>query len=148
LDELVDGFHVAVVFAYDVDELVGGHALDVVAELLEPDQEKALPLYHALKALALGERDKITLEDLPEQIREYASVLALYSEEHFGMWSDDLARSEIRKLCLKVNRDVLKKKQQELIEGIRSARGAGKKMEEEKLLTQYQQVLKLTSMTK
>ena len=124
------------------------HALDVVAELLEPDQEKALPLYHALKALALGERDKITLEDLPEQIREYASVLALYSEEHFGMWSDDLARSEIRKLCLKVNRDVLKKKQQELIEGIRSARGAGKKMEEEKLLTQYQQVLKLTSMTK
>lgn len=126
--------------------LVYPHALDVMTKLLEPEQEKTRALYHGLKALALAERDAITLEDLPEQIREYASVLALYAEEHFGAWSDDLAKSEIRKFCLKVNRDVLKKKQQQLIEGIRSARVSGKKLEEEKLLTQYQQVMKLSAM--
>lgn len=128
--------------------LVYPHALENVTELLEPEEEKPRALYHALKALALAERGAITLEDLPEQIREYASVLSLYSEEHFGMWSNDLARSEVRKLCLKVNRDALKKKQTVLIEEIRTARGAGKKVEEEKLLTQYQQVLKLSSLAK
>ncbi len=122
--------------------------LEVIRELLEPEAEKAKALFHALTALALAERDQISVNDLPETMSEYASLLHLYCEEHFGTWSEDMAKKEIRKLCLKVNGDMLKKKQQELIDGIRSARKDGKKMEEEKLLTQYQQVLKLAAMTR
>ena len=120
--------------------------LTIVNELVAPDAEKPKALYHALRALNLGERGAITEEDVPENLREYAAVLHLYCEEQFGTWSEDLAGVEIRKLCAKVNRDVLKQKQQELIEGIKEARSTGKKMEEEKLLNQYQQVLKLASM--
>jgi len=99
-----------------------------------------------LRSFILSSRDAFSIEDFPEEIREHASVLHLYCEQEFGLWSDDLARGEIRKLCRKVNRDVLKKKQGEIIAEIKKARAAGKKMEEEILLTQYQQVLKLTSM--
>ena len=120
--------------------------IPVVNELVEPEGEREKKFYHGLRSFILSNRDVFSIEDFPEEIREHASVLHLYCEQEFGLWSDDLARDEIRKLCGKVNRDVLKKKQGEIIGEIKKARAAGKKMEEEILLTQYQQVLKLTSM--
>lgn len=119
--------------------------IGVIHELLEPEAEKPRALFHALKAATIGDNPAAVIQALKEDVREYASVLALFCEEHFGTWSQDLSLAEIRKLCLKVNRDDLRKKQQLLLTDIRNARSQGKKMEEEKLLTQYQQVLTLSA---
>ncbi|HLC75929.1 MAG TPA: DNA primase [Candidatus Peribacterales bacterium] len=120
--------------------------MKTVNELMEPEGEKEKRLFLCLRAFVASNRDALSMEDLPEDLREYASVLQLYSEQEFGTWSQDLARIEIRKLGAKVNRDMLKKKQTEIIIEIKKARADGKKMDEEILLTQYQQVLKLAAM--
>ena len=85
----------------------------------------------------------LSISDLSENCQERAAVLALYCEEHFGTWSEGMAMKEIRKLCQKVNRELLSEKRKGLLAGIKQARSLGKKTEETQLLTQYQQVLKL-----
>ncbi len=121
--------------------------LSITKEMLEPEEENLLELYHALKDLAEKNAEDIKPDDLPESIREKASILQLYCEEHFGTWSEEKSKVELKSLCRKVNQDTLRTKQMKLIEEIKSARDEGKKLDEEKLLTQYQKVLKLTAMT-
>lgn len=122
--------------------------LSIIKEMLEPEEENLLELYHALRDLAEKDVETIKPEDLPEGIREKSSILQLYCEEHFGTWSEDKSKADMKSLCRKVNQDCLRMKQMKLIGEIKSARDSGKKLDEEKLLTQYQKVLKLTSMTK
>jgi len=118
--------------------------LPLIERVLEPAEEKTKAVYGALKPLA-GKKEQ-ALRELTGEERERASVLQLYCEEHFGTWSESVAEREIKKLCQKVNKSHLLGKQKVLIESIRAARSAGKKVEEEQLLTQYQQVLKLSAM--
>lgn len=120
--------------------------LSIVKEMLEPNEEELKELYHALKDLAEKELEELKPGDLPEGAREKASILQLYCEEHFGTWSKEKSHGELKSLCRKVNQDALRTKQKKLIEEIKSARGEGKKLDEEKLLTQYQKVLKLAAM--
>jgi len=118
--------------------------LPLIEKLLEPEDKKTKELYKALKPHA--EKKEKALAELEGEEQEHASVLQLYCEEHFGTWSESTAEREIKKLCQKVNRSLLLGKQKMLIEDIREARAAGKKVEEEQLLTKYQQVLKLALM--
>jgi DNA primase len=130
--------------------------IDLAKRLLEPEEEKTKKLYITLKAVADSieneEIDKNLIEEkIKEQVKkneseEFANILQLYCEGHFGEWSSNFSRIEIKKILQKVNKETLLKKQKELISGIREARNAGKKIDEERLLTQYQQVLKLSSM--
>lgn len=121
-------------------------SLPLLQDLLEPMEEKQRQLFLALKDRLAPEKGVFRLEDLPETVREYASILSLYCEEHFGAWSRELAEKEIRKLLRKVNGDVLREKQKNLLLKLKEAKTAGKKLEEEKFLTQYSQVLKLAAM--
>lgn len=135
---------------YSASELLLGLLLiypnhvSLIERTLEPPTEKAKLLHENLTTLSTVHNPNASLlDDLHEDIKEYATVLSLYCEEHFGTWSDDLAQKEIRKLMQKSNRDMLKQKQQMLIDQIREARQSGKDSEEAQLLTQYQHVLKL-----
>jgi DNA primase len=120
--------------------------MSLVGQLLPPEEEIAKELYDALKSLNESDEETIDLSSIPAKAAEHASVLLLYCEEHFGKWSESMALKELQKLQKKVNNDRLLAKQKELIESLRQAREEGKKMEEEKLLMQYQKSLKLSSM--
>ncbi len=115
--------------------------LSCIERLLVPDNETQRTICESLK-------EKPSVDDLPESCRERASILMLYAEEQFGTWSKEKAELEIQKLLSSVNRKSLATKQKELITKLREAKAEGKTVEEEKLITQYQQVLKLASMTK
>lgn len=122
--------------------------LGIVEKLIQPEEEGEIALYTALKALYTSGHSplKARVTDLSENCRERAHILTLYCEEQYGTWSESMAGKEIRKLCHKVNREVLMKKQKQLIGSIKAARALGRKIEEEQLLTQYQQVLKLSAL--
>jgi DNA primase len=131
--------------------------LSLLERIIEPEEEGEQELYSYMKILynTKGTIPPVPLgrgsETVPpvlseEKCRERVAVLQLYCEEHFGTWSDAQAEKELRKLSVAVNRAALLKKQQQLISRIRQAHSLGKKVEEEKLLTQYQQVLKLQSL--
>ncbi len=81
-------------------------------------------------------------------MRERMQVLALYCEENFPLWSDSIALREVRKMCGAANRELVVSRQVELIAELKEARKSGRADEEAKLLTQYQQLLKLTQMAK
>ena len=123
--------------------------LGMVEKLIQPEEEGEIALYTSLLALYTSghSRLKARVTDLSENCRERAQILTLYCEEHYGTWSESMAGKEIRKLCQKVNKEALMKKQKQLISSIKAARALGRKIEEEQLLTQYQQVLKLSAMT-
>lgn len=108
-------------------------------QLIAPEKKEEQMLFVALKEKKEG-------SDLPEQCRERAGFLQLYCEEQFSTLSESMLGKELRKLLRKVNRETLLAKQQLLLGGIKQARGTGKKIEEEQLLTQYQQVLKLSKL--
>lgn len=81
-------------------------------------------------------------------LRERMQVLALYCEENFPSWSDIVAQREIRKMCSAANRELVVSRQVQLIAELKEARKNGRADEEAKLLTQYQQLVKLTQMAK
>ena len=121
--------------------------LPMVEKLIVPEEEAEKALYTSLKGLYTpAHPESLRVTDLSENCRERAQILTLYCEEHYGTWSESMAGKEIRKLCHKVNREVLMKKQKQLIGSIKTARALGRKIEEEQLLTQYQQVLKLSAL--
>lgn len=137
------------------------HHIAMIERLIEPHAETEKALYNALRShyavlrrADSGEKgsthsaphhpQRLRTAALSETCQERASILQLYCEEHFGTWSEGMLMKEIQKLLRKANRDLLLRKQQELITSIKRARLLGKKIEEEQLLTQYQKVLKLT----
>ena len=123
--------------------------LSLIEKLIQPEGEAEKALYTSLKGLYTSAHSGAILRvtDLSEDCRKHAAIVTLYCDEHFGEWSESMALKELRKLCHKVNREILLTKQKQLIVDIKTARTLGKKVEEEQLLTQYQQVLKLTALT-
>lgn len=74
-------------------------------------------------------------------------VLALFAEEHFPDWSDAHAIREFRRMVSHANRDLMVRRQMEIVDQLRQARREGRVDEESRLLHQYQQVLKLSKMS-
>lgn len=82
--------------------------------------------------------------DSPE--KEKLQVLALYCEENFPVWSDLNAVKEFRKIAMGANKEQMMRKQVDIVRELKEAREKGRPDEEARLLTQYQQLLKLTKM--
>lgn len=119
----------------------------LLPELIPPEDPGMASLHQALSALPEGTEDALMHMDLQPAVRERATILQLYCEEHgFSQWGESLAIREIRRNCLNANRDTLRIKQQEITGRLLAARAAGKIAEEELLRTQYQQLLKLAKM--
>lgn len=116
----------------------------MIEHVIEPDEEGERSLFAAFTGAHSQRAIRIT--DLPKQCQEHAKILQLYCEEHFGTWSEGMALKELRKLTKKVNWDLLRRKQEQLLIGLKQARNLGKKIEEEHLLIQYQRVLKLSKL--
>lgn len=122
--------------------------LQLLTQLIEPEEPFARALYRALKVLPqdLQVLDVETLE-LSQEHRERASILLLWSEQHgFSEWSQSLAMREIRKHCIISNREFLKEKQQEITRKLLKARTEGNRDEELLLTNEYQEVIKLQKM--
>jgi hypothetical protein len=79
-------------------------------------------------------------------LKEKLSVLVLYCEENFPVWSENLAPREFRKLIVSSNREKMLEKQFAIVKELKIAREKGRPDEEARLLNQYQQLLKLTKM--
>lgn len=117
-----------------------------ISELIPPEGEFANALYVAVKD-APGEVAVLENLVLPEPHRERATILLLYLEHHgFLEWSEGFALREIRMNMARANREILQRKLAEITQKLQDARKAGSTAEEEKLRTQYQQVLKLAKM--
>lgn len=88
------------------------------------------------------------LMPLPMDATEKAKlpVLALYCEENFPLWSDAVSVKEFRKIAMGANKEQMIRKQVDIVRGLKEARENGRPDEEARLLTQYQQLLKLTKM--
>lgn len=84
---------------------------------------------------------------LPPEHAEKLAVLLLFCEQHgFHEWSESLAAGEIRRNCQQANRATILIKQRDVTAKLAAARREGKTVEEAQLLTQYQQILKLSKM--
>ncbi|MBP9773438.1 MAG: DNA primase [Candidatus Peribacteraceae bacterium] len=81
--------------------------------------------------------------DASTEMKHQMQVLALYCEENFGHWSEDLAKKELKKMCTGANKDAILKKQSDIIIRMKSARSSGKLEDEAGLLSEYQSVLQL-----
>ncbi|MBM3231181.1 DNA primase [Candidatus Peregrinibacteria bacterium] len=119
----------------------------LISELIEPEGLFLRELYHAIRKLDGTEEVSVESLRMPPECVERAAVLLLFCEHHgFAEWSETLAAREIRKNCAHANREFLRKKQREIAEKLGRARSEGKTAEEEKLSTEYQEVLKLAKM--
>lgn len=87
----------------------------------------------------------LSVEMAPER-REELGVLCLYCEESFPIWSESMAAKEMKKLCTAANREMVLRKQMRLVQELKDARSSGSTTEESRILSQYQQLLKLTQM--
>ncbi len=119
-----------------------------VVELIPPDDLRTIIRDAVAKSkIDTTPADILSLLDIDPVEKERMSVLALYCEETFPPWSDSMAEKEFRKLSAAANRELVTAKQMEIIRGLKEARESGRADEESKLLTQYQQLLKLTKMS-
>ena len=120
----------------------------LLTELIAPEGGFALELYTAMKTNAEATApltiDALALSD---DGRKRASILVLYCEENgFTEWNDAVAIREIRRNCKLSNREQIKKKQLEVTGKLIAARSSGDKTEEQLLMTQYLELLKLSKM--
>ena len=120
----------------------------VLRELIPLEDESLEALRTALAAASETQEAPEVLSGLPidEARRERLKILMLYCEENFPLWSEGMAVKEVRKLCVSANRDLMIHKQLEIIQKIKEARSSGRADDEARLLTQYQQLLKLNKM--
>ena len=112
--------------------------------LAEPLEKIRLHLIEASPEQEGGEL--IPKIDIGESDRERLTVTALYCEENFPMWSESLAIREMRKMISATNRELMVRKQHEIISLLKEARSGGRSDDEARLLLQYQQLLKLSRM--
>ena len=118
----------------------------LLPELIAPEEGMAAVLYEGLTSSTAG---RIAIESLPipPEHRERAAVLQLYCEHHaFHDWSETMAAREIRKHCKRANRELLRRKQEQITRKLLDATQAGKLTEQAQLQVQYQQVLRLMKM--
>ena len=119
----------------------------LLAELIEPEDPAVAAIYNALKEAPDVQNLSMDMLILPEDYKERVSILMLYCEHlDFGSWSGALAEMEMRKNCTTANNVFLKKKQREIAVKLQNARQEGNSTEENKLASQYAQVLKLATM--
>lgn len=119
----------------------------LVAELIPPTDD-----VYAAAIAALPSSGEATASDvlapleMDSLLKEKLNVLALYCEENFPVWSEHMAAKEFRKLVLSSNREKMLEKQFAIVKELKTAREKGRPDDEARLLTQYQQLLKLTKM--
>ena len=84
--------------------------------------------------------------DCSEEMKNRLLALSLYCEENFVAWSRQVASRNLKKLCQSANKDVILRKQATLIEALKKAKQDGDTEDEKRILSQYQQVIKLSRM--
>lgn len=110
------------------------------------------PVLASLRTQAMHAGEDISAEGVLSSVemsgerKEQIGVLCLYCEETFPQWTEGTGVKEMRKLCASANKDMVLKKQVQLVQELKEARSQGRHDEEGKLLAQYQQLLKLTNM--
>jgi len=120
--------------------------LPFLSELIPPEGDMTAVLYKALQEWH-GESIEISALNLPKEYQERAAILCLFCEEHgFSEWSDRMALREIRRNIFSANRDIIRKRQSDVVERLLKAKKDGRNDEEMRLQTQYQEVLKLAKM--
>jgi len=120
--------------------------LGLLAKLIEPDEPFAKQLFDGLKSIVSPQGDLLSAMSLPEDVRQRAGILVLFCEEN-GMagWNDSTCIREINKMIDIANRDVKRKKIQELSKKILIARKEGKKEEEQILNAEFSQLMSAVS---
>lgn len=120
---------------------------DMLKELLPSEREDLVKVVALiLEAADITSPGFVSSLPLEEEFKQQLSVAVLYCEENFSQWSQALARRELHKVCMTHNREIVRRKQQSIIEQLKAARKAGRKDEEVQLLTQFEQSMKLTKM--
>ncbi len=129
--------------------------LALAGELIEPEEQFARELHTAFKILsadeqALKKMSQIDIGSLQFSTPEFADrarILALYFEQdiHRGLseWSDGVALRELRRNIHNANREMLRRKQQEIARKLAEARAAGRSDEEAALQAQSKQLLSI-----
>ncbi len=112
-----------------------------MTDLIATEDEFSVLLRTALAVPRAKRQDPVVLE---QPWLEKLQVLLLWCEQNgLDEWSDSLAAREVKKLCHQSNQEVILRKQKHITQALLLAQREGRKGEEEKLRTEYQQVLKL-----
>ncbi len=128
--------------------LIYSSARPLLAEMipLEDEGYETARKTIAQAAEETGIQDIISAVAVSDTLRERLKVVALYCEENFPVWTPGLAAKEMHKLTTSANRDVMTKKQVEIIRQLHEAKARNRPDDEARLLTQYLQLLKLGKM--
>ncbi len=121
----------------------------LLGELI-PLEDSSLEAVRKAIVFASAEQETLSLLssiELDPVLRERLQVLALFCEENFPQWAESLALKEVKKMCMAANKELVVQRQVKLITELKEARAANRPDEEARILTQYQQLLKLTQMT-
>jgi len=120
--------------------------LGLLGRLMEPDEAFAKQLLEGLKSGGHSQEDLLSIMSLSEDVPPGAGIPVLFWEEN-GMagWSDSTCIREINKMIDIANRDVKRRKIQELSKKILIARKEGKKQEEEILNAQFSHFMNTVS---
>lgn len=119
----------------------------LVPELIPADDDVFFAVVSALPTSGNSSAaDVLAPLEMDPLLKEKLHVLTLYCEENFPSWSENMAPKEFRKLVLSSNREKMLEKQYAIVKELKAAREKGRPDEEARLLTQYQQLLKLTMM--
>ncbi|MBT3293486.1 DNA primase [Candidatus Peregrinibacteria bacterium] len=124
--------------------------LGLLDQLIPPDDGMPSRLYAALKDFSGGyETLSPKTLDITDEDRERLSILLLYCEESdLSAWSEILSAQEIKRNCQASNREFLQKKQKDIAKKLLIARTQGNSEEETRLSAEYQQIVKLSRLTR
>lgn len=118
----------------------------LLGKLIDPGEGFAKQLYDALKTIVPPQDDPLSAMGIPDEVRQRAGILVLYCEDNgMGGWNDSTSIRELNKMIDIANRDVKRKRIQELSKKILIARKEGKKQEEEILNAQFSQLMNIVS---
>jgi hypothetical protein len=113
-------------------------------ELIEPEDEFPRSLLLAMRALPPDTPLSVGALSLTPPIAERLGVLLLYCEQHgLSDWSPSLADRELRKHIVRANRDLLRRKQEQITRELLLAASGGNQAEMAQLQRQMQHVLTL-----
>lgn len=123
--------------------------LDMLSEMLMPEDPFAVALYNALKASNAGAALTLDSLDISEEDRNKARILLLYCEENgLANWGESVSVREISHNCKTANHELLLKKQKMITARLLEARKTGNHEDQKKLEAEYLQILQMGKMSR
>lgn len=123
--------------------------IHILRELVEPIEPFSRALYAGLMRAAETRDFSLNAIDLAAADKERAAILMLFCDDHdMAQWSDAVAQRELLRNVQNANREILRKKQQDIARQLALAHASGNMESEANLTSQYRELLERSKVVK